>query len=161
MGGAGVAPRLAIANVESVVAKTVVPQIKISPILLANSTPETSSGANTEGDLNVPGRVQSRINITNEGWAHVVDRHFGNKNASKFTVSQGELRSLLSQKDVVETPITRTVESKGKGTLYIREVTFDNPIGLDKYDNYNPTSRMTIMTDKFGNLETATPGVVK
>lgn len=30
-------------------------------------------------DAEVPGRVQSRINITNEGWKHLLDRHFQEK----------------------------------------------------------------------------------
>ncbi|KPV61171.1 hypothetical protein QJ48_01470 [Paenibacillus sp. A3] len=108
----------------------------------------------------MPPIVQSRINISNDGFKHVVEEHFSTKNKSQFTISQDELRSILSDKDVVSTPITRTLNSND-GIRYVREVTFDKPIGLDKYNDFNPTSTMTILTDKSGNLITASPGIIK
>ncbi|MFC6335241.1 hypothetical protein ACFP56_21685, partial [Paenibacillus septentrionalis] len=116
-----------------------------------------------EGPGKVPGMppiVQSRINISNDGWKHVVDRHFSNKNASQFTISQDELRSLLSSKDIVNSPVIRSIDS-ADGIRYVREVTLDKTIGLDKFNDFKPTSTMTILTDKHGNLITATPGVIK
>lgn len=96
--------------------------------------------------------------MSNEGWAHVVKRHFDpSKNASQFTITQEELRKLLGSKEVVKSPILRTVQSKD-GLLYLREVTLDKAIGLDKYSSYNPTSIMSILTDGKGVLKTATPG---
>ncbi|WP_266019351.1 hemagglutinin repeat-containing protein [Brucella intermedia] len=114
----------------------------------------------------VPGRVQSRVNLANgdssSGWTHVVDRHFNpERNASQFTISQSDLRTMLQSPQVVKTPITRTMESAGHGTLYVREVDLGRPIGTDKFNNFQPTSTMTVMTDRFGNLVTATPGVVR
>lgn len=41
---------------------------------------------------------------------------------------------------------------------YVREVTLDFNIGIDKFSG-SPT--MTVLTDKHGNLVTATPGVIK
>lgn len=117
----------------------------------------------SQGTGKVPGMppiVQSRINISNDGWEHVVKRHFSNKNASQFTISQDELRSLLSSKGIVKTPIKRSLASDD-GVRYVREVTLDKPIGLDKFNGFKPTSTMTILTDKRGNLVTATPGVIK
>ncbi|MCM3490002.1 T7SS effector LXG polymorphic toxin [Alkalihalophilus marmarensis] len=108
----------------------------------------------------MPPIVQSRINISNDGWEHVRDRHFSNKNASQFTITQGDLRSLLSSKTVVDSPVTKSIDS-GDGVRYVREVTLDNPIGRDKFNNFQPTSTMTILTDKHGNLVTATPGRMK
>ncbi|MFP7492962.1 hypothetical protein SFC66_04160 [Terribacillus saccharophilus] len=108
----------------------------------------------------MPPIVQSRINIGNEGWNHVVDRHFSKKNASQFTISKDELRSLLSSKNVVASPVTRSIES-ADGTRYVREVTLDKSIGVDKFDDFNSTSTMTILVDKHGNLITATPGKIK
>jgi hypothetical protein len=35
------------------------------------------------------------------------------------------------------------------------------PIGIDKFSNFQPTSTFTILTDKFDNLVTATPGKMK
>jgi len=40
----------------------------------------------------------------------------------------------------------------------VREVTLDFNIGIDKFSG-SPT--MTVLTDKHGNLVTATPGVIK
>lgn len=110
--------------------------------------------------IQVPGRVQSRINISNEGWSHVVDRHFSTKNASQFTISQNELKSLLQSKDIIKTPVTRTLES-ADGIRYVCEIDIGKNIGIDKFNNYQPTSTMTVLTDKYGNLVTATTGVIK
>jgi RHS repeat-associated protein len=106
------------------------------------------------------GIAQSRINISNKGWTHVLDRHFSEKAASQFTISQNELRNLLSSKDVIGSPIIRTIDS-ADGVRYVREITFNQVIGLDKMNDYNPTTIMTILTDVHGNLVTATPGVIK
>jgi filamentous hemagglutinin len=108
----------------------------------------------------MPPIVQSRINISNDGWDHVIKRHFSNKNASQFTISQNELSSLLSSKDIVNSPVIRSLDS-ADGVRYVREVTLDKPIGLDKFNDFQPTSTITILTDKHGNLVTATPGVLK
>jgi hypothetical protein len=114
-----------------------------------------------ETGLSLPGRVQSRINLSNEGWDHVVKRHFSGKpNASQFTVTQDELRGVLQSEEVVNTPITRTLQST-EGTLYVREVDLGRQIGLDKFTNMNPTNVVSVVTDKFGNLKTVTPGIIK
>ena len=39
----------------------------------------------------VPGRGLSRINISNVGWAHVLERHFAGA-GSRFSISQAQLR---------------------------------------------------------------------
>ncbi|KOO47185.1 hypothetical protein [Priestia koreensis] len=108
----------------------------------------------------MPPIVQSRINISNDGWGHVIDRHFSNKNASQFTISQDELRSLLTSKDIVKSPVIRSLDS-ADGVRYVREVTLNKSIGLDKFNNFKSTSTMTILTDKHGNLVTVTPGKIK
>lgn len=129
----------------------------------------TGSGRVNQGSskaIEVPGRVQSRINLRNgsssegAGWEHVVDRHFNpTKNASQFTVTQEELRGILQSESVINTPVTRTLES-ADGIRYVREINLDKTIGIDKFSG-QPTSIMTVLTDKFGNLVTATPGVIK
>ena len=114
-----------------------------------------------KGIAGVPGRVLSRINLKNSGWNHVVDRHFNpSKNASQFTISKSELRSLLQNKKVVDSPVVRTFDSVD-GIRYVREINVGRNIGLDKFNNMQPTSTMSVITDKFGNLVTATPGVIK
>lgn len=92
----------------------------------------------------------------------MIARHLSDKaNASQFSLSEAELLSLLSSKAVVASPVVRTVESADKGTLYIREFNAGRVIGTDKFTGRQPTSNMTIMTDRFGNLESAFPGVLK
>ena len=106
----------------------------------------------------VPVRVQSRINLSNEGMGHVLDRHFDPLvNASQFTISESELRSLLNSKNIVSTPITHVVKS-GNELAYVREVNVGRNIGLDKFGGNQPTSTLTILTDKYGNLITTFPG---
>ena len=115
----------------------------------------------TKGLAGVPGRVQSRINVSNEGWVHVLKRHFSGKpNASQFSVSQNELKSLLQSKQVVGSPVTRTVES-ADGLRYVREIDMGRTIGTDAMNGNAATSVMTTMSDKYGNLITAFPGVLK
>ena len=125
--------------------------------------------------IQVPGRVQSRINLRNgsaaegAGFNHVLDRHFNpSKNASQFSVTPDELKTILQSKEVVSTPVSRVLQAEVKlpdGTKviqdrYLREVTLNSNIGIDKFSN-SPTNIMTVLTDKFGNLVTATPGVIK
>jgi len=129
---------------------------------LNNLTPTVTRNVNkgTNKVKGMPPIVQSRINVSNDGWKHVLDRHFSNKNASQFTIKQSELRSLLTSKSIVNSPVIRSMDS-ADGVRYVREVTLGNPIGLDKFNNFKPTSTMTILTDKHGNLVTATPGRIK
>ncbi|WP_371924059.1 hemagglutinin repeat-containing protein [Pseudomonas sp. IC_126] len=122
------------------------------------------AGNAAEAAIQVPGRVQSRVNLMagdkSAGWEHVVSRHFNPEvNASQFTIGQAELRTLLQSKEVVSAPVTRTLES-AQGIRYVREVNLGRPIGIDKFSG-QPTSTMTVLTDRFGNLITTTPGVIK
>ena len=82
------------------------------------------------------------------------------KTKSQFTISKAELRALLTSKEVVKTPITRTLESSD-GVRYVRDVLLKDPVGTDKYNNFQPSRRMTVLTDRKGNLITASPGVLK
>ncbi|WP_347324087.1 RHS repeat domain-containing protein, partial [Paenibacillus wenxiniae] len=122
-----------------------------------------NSSSNGRGKNNIEGMppiVQSRINISNDGFQHVLTEHFSSKNKSQFTISPDELRSILSDKSVVSVPITRTLDS-ADGVRYVREVNLGIPIGTDKFNDFKPTSTMTILTDKNGNLVTASPGIIK
>jgi len=123
----------------------------------------------------MPPIVQSRINLRNgtaeegAGFNHVLDRHFNpNKNASQFSVTPDELKGILQSKEVVSTPVSKVLYSDIKladGSIekqarYVREVTLDSNIGIDKFSG-SPTNIITVLTDKHGNLVTATPGVIK
>lgn len=68
----------------------------------------------------------------------------------------------------MNTPVSRVLYSDIKladGTIekqarYVREVTLDSNIGIDKFSG-SPTNFMTVLTDKYGNLVTTIPGVIK
>ncbi|MCC7716733.1 hypothetical protein [Janthinobacterium lividum] len=68
--------------------------------------------------------------------------------------------TLNHYKDVIATPVTRMIESD-VGVRYLREFNAGRAIGFDKFNDGQATSVMTVMTDRFGNLVTAFPGVLK
>lgn len=82
------------------------------------------------------------------------------KNKSQFTVPQEELRQVLQSKEVVSTPVTRILPS-ADGPRYVCEVDLGRNIGTDKFNNFSNTTKMTVLTDRAGNLVSAFPGVLK
>lgn len=136
-----------------------------SNVSLSSGNGDSGSVSGTGGqsgtDSGVPGRVQSRINVTNDGLDHIGDRHLDSTvNASQFTISESDLTNLLQSPNTVSTPVTRTIQS-GSSINYVREVDAGHVVGTDKFNNYQPTSTMTVITDKYGNLVTAFPGKLK
>jgi RHS repeat-associated protein len=117
--------------------------------------------------LKIPGRVRSRVNLANcvtrkesgrcsEGWEHVIDAHInGPASKSQFSVSETELRVLLQSSKVVGSL------PKDIGGRYLRIVNLGKIIGNDVKSGGNGTKYMSIITDKFGNLLTATPGKIQ
>lgn len=92
---------------------------------------------------------------------HIDARHFDSTvNASQFTLSESDLVTLLQSPSTVSTPVIRTIQS-GSNINYVREVNVGKVVGTDKFSNYQPTSTMTVITDKYGNLVTAFPGKLK
>ncbi|EPM0022247.1 hemagglutinin repeat-containing protein [Citrobacter farmeri] len=145
-------------------ASIILPGKKLSNVNV-NSGYKISNGATKiieKADLEHP-IVQSRINVQNgnskQGWEHVVQRHFSDKNASQFTISQSEVKNILQSKEVSSVPISRVIES-ADGPRYERVITLDKSIGIDKFSG-KPTNTMTILTDEKGNLITTTPGRIK
>lgn len=106
----------------------------------------------------VPGRVLSRINISNAGWVHVLARHFAGT-GSQFSISQAQLRSLLGSKQVVGSPVVRTLES-ADGMRFVRQIDDGYTIGVDRFTGAN-TSTLTVLSDGSGNLVTAFPGILQ
>ena len=109
----------------------------------------------------IPGRVQSRINISNAGFKHVLDTHFDPSkiaNKSQFTVSPEQLRSILSAKETVQSAV-RMGEVSGN---YIRTITTEGPVGqlAGKFGGAI-TNTLSVVTDKFGNLLSAFPDVAR
>ncbi|WP_221180820.1 MULTISPECIES: hypothetical protein [unclassified Enterobacter] len=134
---------------------------------IGKSSNGSSVTKNADTVSNIYGITQSRINLmsgsqaSGAGWNYVVHDHYsGRPGKSQFTISQSELKTLLQSSQVVKSPIAGTLSS-AKGERYIREVDLGSPIGTDKFSNHQPTSVMTILTDKHGNLNTATPGRIK
>ncbi|MFK3790324.1 hypothetical protein ACI2KO_08695 [Pseudomonas piscis] len=90
---------------------------------------QATKGTQTvETALQVPGRVQSRVNLRNgsqaegAGWNHLTNEHYSlTKNKSQFTVPQEELLQILQSKEVINTPITKILPS-ADGPRYVREV---------------------------------------
>ncbi|MEQ5227443.1 DUF637 domain-containing protein [Proteus cibi] len=126
---------------------------------------KVSNGAKTvvsKNELDHP-IVQSRINIDNgnlkRGWVHVIHRHFSDKNASQFTISQVDLKLILQSNDISKIKISRVINSKDE-KLYERVIILDKYIGIDKFTK-NSTNIITILTDNLGNLVTVTPGRLK
>ena len=120
--------------------------------------PGASEGTNTALEHLVPGRVQSRINLETDGIQHLTSRHLSSGvNASQFSIPLPEVRTLLQSRSVVSTPISSVVPSE-RGLRYIRQVDIGHPIGFDKYNGNQPTSMLTVMTDRLGNLISAFPG---
>lgn len=114
----------------------------------------------------MPGRVQSRINLRNgsqaegAGWRHAVHEHYSGKaGKSQFTIPQDELRTLLQSKEVVSMPVSNVLES-AVGPRYVRVIDLGRPVGIDKFTK-QPTSTFTVLTDRYGNLVTVSPGVIK
>jgi hypothetical protein len=105
----------------------------------------------------VPGRVQSRINLSNDGIAHVLSNHLSlakSGNKSQFTLSESELRSLLSSKSTVQAP-AMALETGN----FARTITTSRAIGnLAEKMGGGSTNTFTVITDEFGNLLTAFPG---
>ncbi|AIL12860.1 hypothetical protein IM40_03990 [Candidatus Paracaedimonas acanthamoebae] len=125
-------------------------------------------------DIYAPPRAQSRINIiegtgkpnkrvegeTKPGIDKVWRKHMNldKTNKSQFTIPKEEVRSILSDKKTIETPITKIVES-GR---YVREVDVGTIIGkLPSQHGSNTTSIITILTDAEGNLVNVFPGPLK
>ncbi|MGC3875393.1 DUF637 domain-containing protein [Halomonas sp. GXIMD04776] len=115
------------------------------------------SGEFTKGAARVPGRVQSRINLSNDGIKHTLGLHLnptkaGNK--SQFTLPESELRSLLGAKSTVQAP-AQALETGN----FARTVTTNRTVGnLAEKMGGGSTNTFTVITDKFGNLQTAFPG---
>uniref|UniRef100_UPI0011A9EB21 VENN motif pre-toxin domain-containing protein n=1 Tax=Yersinia hibernica TaxID=2339259 RepID=UPI0011A9EB21 len=106
--------------------------------------------------------VQSRVNLrvgdgsTGSGLEYAWKKHGGEWGANKshFTVTQDELKTILQSDTVVKTSVQYS-PSTGN---YIRTVDMGKNIGVDAMSNGAPTSIMTVITDKQGNLINTFPG---
>jgi RHS repeat-associated protein len=121
--------------------------------------PEVETGPATTGLNAIPGRVASRINVSNEGFNHVLNTHLNPAriaNKSQFTVSASHLRDLLGAKSTVEAPV-QALETGN----FARTIATGRPIGTlaEKFGG-GATNTFTVITDRFGTLQTAFPGAL-
>lgn len=117
----------------------------------------------TKKSIQATGRVASRVNvrngdanITGSGLEYAWKKHGGSwgTNKSAFTISKDELKLLLQNPRVVSTPAYKSSTSGN----YIRTVDVGKNIGVDSKNGGKPTSIMTVITDRQGNLVNTFPG---
>ncbi|MEM9994259.1 MAG: DUF637 domain-containing protein, partial [Acinetobacter pittii] len=117
----------------------------------------------TKKSIQATGRVASRVNvrngdanITGSGLEYAWKKHGGSwgTNKSAFTISKDELKLLLQNPRVVNTP---AYQSSTSGN-YIRTVDVGKNIGIDSKNGSRPTSIITVITDRQGNLVNTFPG---
>jgi len=108
-----------------------------------------------KGLAGVPGRVQSRINVSNKGLGDALRKHAdGRPNKSQFSIGKDGITDLLSSKQVVGSP-ARALPSGN----FVRELDVGRTIGnLPANAGGAATSRLTVITDKAGNLVNSFPG---
>ena len=127
---------------------------------------------NLEANVEIPGRVQSRINIANgqtrftplrsshepvsAGFEHVVKGHFDRPLANSrsiFSISKDELKAILQSKEVVSSPVRAL-----PGGQYLRTVDTGKIVGNTalKFGG-GETSWINVFTDEAGNLITTYP----
>jgi hypothetical protein len=119
-----------------------------------------------------PSRVQSRINIRpgtrkhgshklveGSGFWYAWSKHGGKgpKNKSQFIHEPATIHNLLKTEKVIKTP-ARPLDNGN----FVREVEFDAVIvgKLPENEGGTPTSVMTVITDKWGNLVNTFPGTL-
>ncbi|UAA37616.1 hypothetical protein KIH87_12940 [Paraneptunicella aestuarii] len=127
---------------------------------------------NSAGNVDIPGRVKSRINIANgrtrttplrdsgnpvsAGFDHVLDGHFNvalGNNRSVFSIEPAELKNILMSKTVVDSPVTNL-----GGGQYSRIVDVGKVVGNASLNQGGgATTRIRVITDSAGNLITTYP----
>ena len=90
------------------------------------------------------------------GWKHVLDQHFDRplaKSRSIFSITPEKLREILQSRSVVSSSVHEIEDG-----IFKREVDVSTIIGNRalKYGG-GETTRMTVFTDRAGNLITAFP----
>jgi filamentous hemagglutinin len=138
----------------------------------ANDADFAGPKATGEAATQIPGRVQSRVNIANgrteatplrdngnpvsAGFDHVIDGHFNREisnSRSVFTIAPDELKGILQSSSVVKSPVVALPDGQ-----FVRTVDVGRAIGTTTLkDGGVPTSVIKVFTDKAGNLITTFP----
>ena len=130
---------------------------------------------------NIPARAQNRINIRagsatlsnryrGSGLNYALSNHLNPSKAgtkSQFSISKNEIISILSDENVIQSPVAvgNTTSARAGGLTFVREVDLAQ-FGHEAIGNYPTTSshqgaattKITIITDGFGNLKNVFPG---
>jgi RHS repeat-associated protein len=111
------------------------------------------------GLVGIPGRVATRINLSNAGMKHVLDVHLNPAkaiNKSQWFGSEATVRGLLSAKSTIQSPV-RLLDSGN----FARTVTNATPVGtLPGKWGGGATNVFTVISDDAGNLLSAFPGTL-
>ncbi len=159
-----IATKLPGGKVAAEVAETLASQVVKSAGKKAGANARTVVGLVDVVNNPITGSVQSRINLASGnskfGMIHIIKQHLSGKlNKSQFSISEAELRGVLQSRRLVSSPIVEVVESKSHGYLYIRRVDMGRIVGSDYLKGNAPTNFITTMSDKYGNIVTAFPGI--
>ena len=130
---------------------------------------------------NIPARAQNRINIRagsatlpnsyrGSGINYALSNHMNPAKAvtkSQFSISKNEILSILMDDAVINSPITvaNTTSTRTGGLAFTREIDLTQ-LGYDEIGNLpqrapffgESTTKITIITDGFGNLKNLFPG---
>jgi len=93
----------------------------------------------------------------NSGLGYALQKHggFGAGTKSQFSIGKSELTSLLQSRSVVQSPVSISSTSRN----YLRVVDIGKTIGRYPLNSGgNPTSHITVITDRLGNLINTFPG---
>ncbi|MFK7881834.1 polymorphic toxin-type HINT domain-containing protein [Roseobacter sp.] len=119
-----------------------------------------------------PGTAQSRVNLSivtldggkQRGWDYAIGRHGKSATSgptkSKFQIEDSELRSLLQQRDVVQSQVYNVKHESGviEQGKFARQIDAGRIIGIDQKGK--PVSTLTVLTDRRGNLINVFPGLL-
>lgn len=147
-------------NTSSTAKSSVTPtKSNVTPPKSAESGHIPTESVNSEWKNSI---TQSRVNVrigdssTGSGLDYAWKKHGGKWGANKshFTITKDELKVVLQSDNVVKMPVQYS-PSTGN---YIRAMDMGKNIGVDAVNNNTPTSIMTVITDKKGNLINTFPG---
>ena len=118
-----------------------------------------------------PGTAQSRVNVAHKtmdngherGFDYAMSKHGANAaipGKSQYTISDDEVRQLLQSEQVVKAPVSNpSIDEKIYEDRFVRQVDTGRIIGVDRNEkNPTPTSMITVITDRQGNLINTFPG---
>jgi len=139
--------------------------------------PPSSGGPTSTGTGGqVPGRVQTRINIRirplrtggapgraspkGKGMDYAWRKHGGSGPTSKsqFSISRTEVETIIQNKSVVSSPVRQVNSGSYVREVDVGQLTSGRPIG--HMPGGSPTTVVTVITDGWGNLVNTFPGTL-